>query len=97
MDLQVVSVQSDAFGCRLDVDLDFDNPLKAKRTAKLEVEELDVIVDGFNTGSVNIRPLVTDDRTYVSGRMFRSAAAMVVMRRGRSLIEATDDFGGFRM
>ena len=97
MDLQMVSVQSDAFGCRLDVDLDFHDALKAKSTAKLEVEELDVIVDGFNTGSVNSRPLVTDDRTYVSGKIFRSAAAMVVMGRGRSLIEAIDDFGGLRI
>ena len=97
MDLQVVSVQSDAFGCRLDVDLDFHNPLKAKSTAKLKVEELDVIVDGFDTGSVNIRPLVTDDRTYVSGKIFRSAVAMVVTGRGRRLIEAIDDFGGFRI
>ena len=97
MDLQVVSVQSDAFGCRLDVDLDFHDPLKAKSTAKLEVEELDVIVDGFNTGSVNTRPLVTNNRTYVLGKIFRSAAAMVVIGRGRSLIEAIDDFESFRI
>ena len=93
----MVSVQSDAFGCRLDVDLDFHNPLKAKSLAKLKVEELDVIIDGFDTGSVNTRPLVTSDRTYVSGKIFRSAAAMVVMGRGRSLVEAIDDFEGFRI
>ena len=97
MDLQVVSVQSDALGCRLDVDLDFHDPLKAESTPKLEVEEPDVIVDGFNTGSVNNRPLVTNDRTYVSGKIFRSAAAMVGMGRGRRLIEAIDDFEGFRI
>lgn len=93
----MVSVQSDAFGCRLDVDLDFHNPLKAKSPAKLKVEELDVIIDGFDTGSVNTRPLVTSNRTYVSGKIFRSAAAMVVMGRGRSLIEAIDDFESFRI
>ena len=97
MDLQVVSVQSDTFGCRLDVDLDFHDPLKAKSTAELEVEELDVIIDGFNTGYVNTRPLVMNDRTYVSGKIFRSAAAMVVTGRCRSLMEEIDDFENVRI
>ena len=97
MDLQVVSVQSDAFGCRLDVDLDFHDPLKAKSTAKLEVEELDVIIDGFDTDTVNTRSLVTNDRTYVSGKIFRSAAAMMVIGGCRSLMEEIDEFENLRI
>ena len=75
----MVSVQSNTLGRRLDVDLDLYNPLEAKCTAKLKVEELDVIVDSFDAISVNTRCPAMEDRTYVSGKILRSAVAMVMI------------------
>lgn len=52
----MMSVQSNTLGCRLDVDLDPHDPLKAKGTAKFKVEELDIVIDSFDAESVNLRP-----------------------------------------
>ena len=75
----MVSVQSNTLGRRLNVDLDLYNPLEAKCTAKLKVEELDVVVDSFHASSVNLKSLAMEDRTYVSGKILRSAVAMVMI------------------
>lgn len=91
MNLQMMSVQSNTIGRRLDIDLDLYNALEAKRTAELQVEELDVVVNSFDADLINTRPLAIEDRTYVSGKMLRSEAAMVITDLRR------DDFGKCRL
>lgn len=97
MDRQMMSVQSNTLGRRLNLDLDLYNPLEAKSTAKLKVEEPNVVIDSLDANFVNRRPLAMEDKTYVSGKMFRSAAAMVVVDLRRSVIEGKDDFKQFRL
>lgn len=92
-----MSIQSNTLSRRLDVDLDLDNPLKAKSTAKLKVEQLNVVIDCSDAGFVNTRPRAIGDRTYVSGKMLRFAAAMVLIDLRRSSIEGKDDFGKLRL
>ena len=87
----MMSIQSNTLGHRLDVDLDLYNPLKGEGTAKLEIKELDFVVDSFDPGCVNARPLAMENRTYVSGKMLRSALAMVVIYLRRSVIGGTDN------
>ena len=85
-----MSVQSNTLGRRLDVYLDLYNSLEGESTAKLEIKERDVVVDSFDTNCVNTMPLVME-RTYVSGKVLRSAAAMVVIDLLRSVIEGTNN------
>lgn len=92
-----MSVQSNTLSRRLDIDLDLHNPLKAKSTAKLKVEQLNVVVDCIDPDLVNIRALALQNKTYVSDKILRSAAAMVVIALRRSLIEAKDDFENPRL
>ena len=87
----MMSVQSNTLGRRLDVDLDLYSSLEGESTAKLEIEELDVVVDSFDAGCVNTRPLAMEDRTYVSGKVLRSAAAIVVIDLRRSVIEGRNN------
>lgn len=92
-----MSVQGNTLGRRFDVDLNLYDPLEAKSAAKLKVEELDVVVDCFDTEFVNIRSLAMQDRTYVSGKMLRSAEAMVVTDLRRSVIVGKEDFENLRI
>lgn len=91
MNRQLISVQSYTLGHRLDVDLDLYDSLEGESTAKLEAEELDIVVDSFDAVCVNTRPRAVKDRTYVSGKVLRSAAAMVVIGLRRSVMEGRDD------
>lgn len=90
MDCQMMSVQSNVLGRRLDADLDLYDSLEGESTAKLEVEELDIIVDSFDADCVNTRPLAMKDRPYVSGKVLRSAAAMVLIDLRRIVFEGKD-------
>lgn len=92
-----MSVQCNTPGRRLDVDLDLHNALEAKGTAKLKVEQLNVVVDCLDAGFVNIRSLGVGHRTYASGKMFRSAAAIVVTNLRRRAIEGKDGLEQFRI
>lgn len=91
-----MSVQSNTLGRRFDIDLDLYDPLEAKSTAKLKVEELDVVVDSFDTDIVNKKPVPMQDRTYVSGKMLRSAAAIVVIDLRRSVVVGKNEFENVR-
>ena len=90
----MMSVQNDTLGRRLDVDLDLHKPLKAKSTAKLQVEQLNVVVYCLDADLVNLGSLSTGFGAYVSGKMFRSAAAIVVtdLRRSAIRVEGKGDF-----
>ena len=65
MDRQVMSIESNTLGRRLDVDLDLYNSLEAERTTKLKIEELDVVIDSLDADVVSERILQwMAERTY---------------------------------
>lgn len=66
--------------------------MEAKSTPKLKVEKLKVVVDSFDADSVKTRSPAMEDRTYVSGKMLRSATAMAVTNLRRSVVEGKVDF-----
>ena len=91
-----MSVETNTLGRRFDIGLNLYDPLEAKITAKLKVEELDVVVDSSDTDIVNKKPLAMQDRTYVSGKMFRSAVAIVVTDLRRSVVVGREEFESLR-
>ena len=48
----MMGIQNNTLGRRFDVHLNPHNPLEAKGTTKLKVEELDVVIDSFDAGFV---------------------------------------------
>ena len=50
-----MSIQGDALGCGLDIDIDSHHPLEAKSTTELKIEELNIIIDRLDTDSINER------------------------------------------
>ena len=48
-----MSIQNDTLGCRLDIDMDLYEPLETKSTTKLNIKELDIIIDRLDTDSIN--------------------------------------------
>lgn len=61
----MISIQGNSLGRRLDIDLDLYDPLEAKSTTKLKIEELDVVIDSLDTEVVNERTLPwMTERTY---------------------------------
>ena len=53
MNCQLMSIQGDTLGCRLDLDMDLHEPLEAESTTELKIEELDIIINRLDPDSVN--------------------------------------------
>ena len=51
--LQLMSIQNNTLGGRLDVDKDLYDPLEAESTTEFKIKELDIIIDRLDTDTIN--------------------------------------------
>lgn len=72
VDFELVGVQSNRVDGSLDIDLDCHTALKAEGPTKLEIPQLNIVVDGLDPNSLSERAYSLQVSTHESGRISRS-------------------------